>query len=111
MQMNQKEYSYPAVFYYEWHPLLDERFSVHVRFPDLIEAGLPASTSGIDQSDATASAKKLLQAMLEQIQYQNYIIPSASPIEKISIDRGINISDVQNLFRIEIKNITIDEYD
>jgi predicted RNase H-like HicB family nuclease len=99
--------TYPAVFYYEKHKYKDEE-SVLVRFPDLKAIGLPAGTCGTDFEDAKEAAEEILEYMIELAKERGIELPPASPLEKVNLDRGFDLEDVGEPFRIELENITIE---
>ncbi|MGE7765707.1 type II toxin-antitoxin system HicB family antitoxin [Peribacillus sp. NPDC096540] len=97
-------YEYPAVFYYEKHPLIIDLFSVQVCFPDFKRKGFISTVSGRNRVEALACAQELLESMVEHFIHDNKTIPDASEMEKVNLDRGINICEAAP-FRIEIENI------
>ena len=92
------------MFYYEQHPLMIDSFSIQVCFPDFRIKGLNSSVSGRNRIEAMSSAERLLQSMVEYLIVRNRTVPSASEMEKVSLDRGINICE-ESPFRIEVENI------
>ncbi|USK72813.1 type II toxin-antitoxin system HicB family antitoxin [Peribacillus frigoritolerans] len=101
-------FEYPAVFYYEKHPLIIDSFSVQVCFPDFRREGVISSVSGRNRLDALACAQELLESMVEHFIHDKKTIPDASEMEKVNLDRGINICEAAP-FRIEIENITYEK--
>lgn len=97
-------FKYPAVFYYEKHPLIMDSFSVQVCFPDFKRKGFISSVSGKNRVDALVCAQELLCAMVEHIIHDKKTIPDASEMEKVNVDRGINICETDP-FLIEIEHI------
>ncbi|MFJ7679581.1 hypothetical protein ACIQXQ_16190 [Peribacillus sp. NPDC097198] len=101
-------FKYPAVFYYEKHPLIMDSFSIQVCFPDFKRKGFTSSVSGRDRGDALACAQELLCSMVEHFIHSKKLIPDATKMEKVNVDRGINICEADP-FRIEIEHITYEK--
>ena len=97
-------FKYPAVFYYEKHPLIIDSFSIQVCFPDFKRKGFTSSVSGRNRVDALACAQELLCSMVEHFIHAKKLIPDATEMEKVNVDRGINICEADP-FRIEIEHI------
>lgn len=98
--------NYTAIFYYEWHPTREGVYAIHVTFPDLMKIGLPASTVGNDPEDAIAAAKEVLEIVLEDAAERGIALPDPTPLEKSSLDRGLEHSGLP--FKIELINISIE---
>ena len=81
-------FEYPAVFYYEKHPLIIDSFSVQVCFPDFRREGIISSVSGRNRLDALACAQELLESMVEHFIHDKKTIPDASEMEKVNLEVG-----------------------
>ncbi|MFC5602685.1 type II toxin-antitoxin system HicB family antitoxin [Sporosarcina koreensis] len=99
-----KEIKYAAVFYYEHHYAKKGVYQVVVRFPDLLEVGLPAFTGGDSLEDAIAMAKEVLEMIVEYAEEDGILLPDPSPLDKIQIDPGFSST---SLFRILVEHVSI----
>jgi predicted RNase H-like HicB family nuclease len=90
------EIKYPAVLYYEGS-------RIHVRFPDLLDSGFPASTGGDTKEEAIEAAKDILVIVQDVARMDSKELPQPSKLEKVNLDRGYDDVDAHY---IEILNIS-----
>lgn len=98
--------TYAAVYYYEARPNKEEDYTVHVFFPDLHAAGLPAITMGDNRDDAKEAAEDFLAISLDMAADEEKALPEPTPIEKIQIADFIESEEIKP-FRIEIDYVSV----
>lgn len=99
-----KEIKQTAVFYYEHHYAKKGVYQVVVRFPALMELGLPAFTAGNSLKDAIKAAKEVLEMVVEFAEEDGITLPNPIPLEKMALDRGFRSTSP---FRISVEHVSI----
>lgn len=99
--------TYAAIYAYEAHPNKEEEFTVHVFFPDLMLAGLPALTVGENREDAKEAAEDFLAIALDMAEDEGKQLPEVTPIEKIDLAQFFENEEIIKPYRIELEYITV----
>ena len=99
-------HTYTAIYYYEALPGKESDPAIHVFFPDLSRAGLPAMTSGEDREDAREAAEDFLAVALDMAKDEGKQLPDPEPIERTDLSLFYSEMPVRP-FRIEVEQITV----
>jgi len=99
--------TYAAVYYYEERPNKEDDYTVHVFFPDLKSAGLPAITMGDNREDAKEEAEDFLAITLDMAVDEGIKLPEPTSIEKIDLADFLEDEDIGKPFRIELDYVSV----
>lgn len=99
--------TYAAVYYYEERPNKEDDYTVHVFFPDLKTAGLPATTMGDDREDAKEAAEDFLAITLDMAADEEKELPEPTAIEKINLADFLENEDIRKPYRIELDYVSV----
>ena len=96
--------NYPAVLYYESHPVRKEEYHVFLTFPDLKDAGFSSCfTVGSSREDAVNASREILGFAREEAAERGILLPPPTPITNVILDRGYKTQP----FRVIVENICL----